>query len=360
MKALFLEQFSELGGGQRNLLDLLPAAIAHGWKAVVAAPGAGPLFDRARVIGAETVQIPLGNYSNGRKSVFDAARFPLDTMLLSRWLARQQYDVLCVGGARLLPAVAMDARGKKVIFQAQHFFEDALSLKLARWAIRKAGATVVANSKHVASQFENAHVVYNGVEEIPFIEREFGNDWRIGIIGRIAPMKGQTDFLRAAAILISELPAVSFQICGEPMFCPQEYVQQVHALAAGLPVRFLGWRDDIAAVLSGLNLLIVPSSDAEATTRVILEAFSAGVPVVAYAAGGIPEIIRDGETGFLVRERTPEALARRILEATKLDWRRVALEARKEWENYYSIHRYREQMIEVISPTPARRMRTAS
>ena len=360
MKILFLEQFSELGGGQRNLLDLLPAVIARGWKAVVAAPGAGPLFDRARAIGAETIQIPLGNYSNGRKSAFDAARFPFDTMLLSRWLARQQCDAISVGGARLLPAVAMAARGKKVIFQAQHFFEDARALKVARWAIRKAGATVVANSKHVASQFENARVVYNGVEEIDFTEREFGTQWTLGIIGRIAPMKGQADFLSAAATLTSRLPAVTFQICGEPMFCPQEYVDQVHKLAVGLPVQFLGWRDDVASVLSGLSLLVVPSSDAEATTRVILEAFSAGVPVVAYASGGIPEIIRDGETGFLVPERTPEALAQTVLKATKLDLRRIAREARKEWENHYSIHRYREQMMEVILPTPARRMRTAS
>ena len=53
MKILFLEQFSEMGGGQRNLLDLL-AICARGWQAVVAAPGAGPLFNAAREAGAES------------------------------------------------------------------------------------------------------------------------------------------------------------------------------------------------------------------------------------------------------------------------------------------------------------------
>lgn len=353
MKILFLEQFSELGGGQRNVLDLLPAVIARGWKAVVAAPGDGPLFESARAAGAETLTFPFGNYSNGRKSAMDAARFPLDTALMSRWIARQECDMISVGGARLLPAVAMAARGRRVIFQAQHFFEEERALKLARLAIRKSHAEVVANSKHVASQFENARVVYNGVEEISFVPHEFGNQWRLGIIGRIAPMKGQADFLRAGAFLASMLPLVTLNIYGKPMFTPPAYVEEVHRLAASLPVHFSGWRDDIGAVFGDLNLLIVPSTAAEATTRVILEAFSAGVPVIAYAAGGIPEVIRDGETGFLVPERTPEALAQKILAATRLDLNRIARQARKEWEDRYTIHRYREQMMEVISPTPA-------
>ncbi|PYT15607.1 MAG: hypothetical protein DMG59_13260, partial [Acidobacteria bacterium] len=64
MKILFLEQFSELGGGQRCLLDLLPAVCDRGWKALVAAPGSGPLFDAARRAGAETAAISLGPYTS--------------------------------------------------------------------------------------------------------------------------------------------------------------------------------------------------------------------------------------------------------------------------------------------------------
>lgn len=360
MKILFLEQFSDLGGGQRNLLDLLPAVVAQRHVATVAAPGAGPLLERARALGAETVPIFLGNYSNGRKSTMDAARFPLDTILLSRWIARQSCDLISVGGARLLPAVALASTGKRIIFQAQHFYEEPRALNMARWAIRRSSAEVIANSQHVASQFDKARVVYNGVEEIPFAEHRFERPWKLGIIGRIAPMKGQTDFLRAAALLRPMLRLATLKIYGEPMFTPPEYVAEVHRLAASLPVQFSGWRNDIAAVFSELDLLIVPSSAAEATTRVILEAFSAGIPVVAYAAGGIPEIVRDGETGFLVPERTPEALARKIVEVTRLDLPGVARKARREWERLYTIHRYRTQMMEAISPTLVRRMRTAS
>ena len=348
MKILFLEQFSELGGGQRNLLDLLPGMIGRGWEAIVASPGRGPLFDKARAAGAETTVIKFGDYSPGRKSVADAVPFAFDTARLLRFVAGVDCDLISVGGARLLPGVAMGASGRPVIFQALHYLEDALALRVARRAIRYAGATVVANSRHVARLFgDDVRVVYQGVEQIPFRARP--GKRRIGLIGRIAPMKGQTDFLRAAQLMMGQIPDARFVICGSPMFCPDSYMAEVRKCAEGLPVEFLGWREDVGEVLAELDLLIVPSTEAEATTRVVLEAFSAGVPVVAYAVGGIPEVVRDGVNGFLVEEagRGPALLARTIIEVLGMDLTGVVWRARRDWEERFTVERYREEMIEV-------------
>src|ERR1700728_2065525 len=104
MRVLFLEQFSELGGGQRNLLDLLPAVADQGWHPMVGAPGSGELLDRARALGAETVEIPVGIYGSGHKTASDVARLPVDMMRLQRFIARADADVISVGGARLLMA----------------------------------------------------------------------------------------------------------------------------------------------------------------------------------------------------------------------------------------------------------------
>jgi len=345
MRILFLEQFSDLGGGQRNLLDLLPAVLDRGWKALVAAPGSGPLFDAARAAGAETAVIPLGEYSNGQKTAGEAARFGLDTFRMSRWIAHAKCGLISVGGARALPAAALGARGRRVILQAQHFISDVRALGITRWAIRRAHATVVANSRHVAAQYGTTRIVYNGVAEIPFTPRDFKKPWRIGLIGRIAPMKGQVDFLRAA----EKIPDARFVICGSPMFSPPDYVDEMNRLAARLPVDLLGWRDDVAFVLRDLDLLAVPSTSAEATTRVILEAFSAGVPVVAYAAGGIPEIVRDGENGFLVPERTPDDLARTIVALQSSELPAIASRARSDWKQRYTIDRYRAEMMQILA-----------
>ena len=117
MKILFVEQFSEVGGGQRNLLDLLPAVVERGWKAVVAAPGSGALLEKTRAVGAETATIEFGRYSEGRKTAGDALQFAFDTARLRRWIAGADCDVISVGGARLLPGVAMGAREGRLFFR---------------------------------------------------------------------------------------------------------------------------------------------------------------------------------------------------------------------------------------------------
>lgn len=353
MKILFLEQFSELGGGQQCLLDLLFAVRECGWKALVAAPGSGPLFERASAAGAQTAVIELGPYTSGRKTASDAVRFLRDTARLRIWIARQDVDLIYLSAPRPLPAAALGAAGRPLIFHAQHHFGKRYAVSVAAWAIRHARATVIADSHYVAAQFrhdipvERLHIVYNGVAEIPYRVRPRGS--RIGLVGRIAPMKGQTDFMRAAAIVAARAPDAKFVLCGAPMFSAPGYVEEVHRLAANLPVDFLGWREDIGAVLSELDLLVVPSTGAEATTRVILEAFSAGVPVVAYSIGGIPEVVRDGVNGFMVDECEPAALARKILDVMTLDVTPVTAHARADWERKYTLARYREQMIRIIA-----------
>src|SRR5260370_37976584 len=77
-------------------------------------------------------------------------------------------------------------------------------------------------------------------------------------------------------------------------------------------VVFAGWSDDVASIFAELDLLVIASSWVEANPRVIIEAFSAGVPVVSYPAGGIPELIEDGVTGVLTSSATPESLAEAI------------------------------------------------
>lgn len=349
MRILFLEQFGEVGGGQRNLLDLLPAVRERGWTAVVAAPGVGALLEKARAEGVETASIEFGNYALGRKTAGDALQFAFDTARLRGFVARADCDLISVGGARLLPGVAMGAGGRPLVFQAQHYLGDSTSLRVALRAIRHVGATVVANSRHVAGLFgSDVQVIYNGVAEIPLGVRP--GKRRIGVIGRIAPMKGQVEFLLAAR----QIPDATFVICGSPMFCPDSYWAEVRKCAEGLPVEFLGWSEDVGAVLAGLDLLVVPSTEAEATTRVILEAFSAGVPVVAYAAGGIPEVVRDGVNGFLVGNRDKSGpacwrarLAARIVEVLGMDLTGVVKRARAEFEERFTLGRYRGEMIEV-------------
>jgi glycosyltransferase involved in cell wall biosynthesis len=197
-------------------------------------------------------------------------------------------------------------------------------------------------------------VVYNGVRRIalPAQPRASG-EFRIGVIGRISPEKGQADFLRAARTLHNVAPQCRFLICGAPLFsnrAAMRYCAALEKLAEGLPVEFAGWTEDVEGVLARLDLLVVPSTAVDATPRVILEAFAAGVPVMAYASGGIPEIVEHGVTGFLVEERSPKALAFAMLDALESPERRseAAERARAKALTGFSLERYRAQMIQAI------------
>jgi glycosyltransferase involved in cell wall biosynthesis len=104
-------------------------------------------------------------------------------------------------------------------------------------------------------------------------------------------------------------------------------------------------------VLSNLDLLVVPSAPGEATTRVILEAYAASVPVVASNSGGIPEIVGDGETGFLAPPCDPAALAARIRDALSdpAALRRIAENAHRAVEERYSLAQYQERVMSILA-----------
>ena len=170
------------------------------------------------------------------------------------------------------------------------------------------------------------------------------------MIGSISAEKGQVEFLRAAAILAPEFKDARFVLCGAPVSPQGSYFRLVEKYVDFLPIELLGWRDDVGAVLAELDLLVI-ASKAEGMPRVMLEAFSAGVPVLAFPVGGIPEVITDGETGFLVHEKTAKALAARIREIILLgqgQLRRVAGQARREWERKYTVEAYRKNVTAVM------------
>ncbi|HTR34733.1 MAG TPA: glycosyltransferase family 4 protein [Bryobacteraceae bacterium] len=361
MNILFLDQYSDLGGAQQVLLDTLDATTERGWHAHVLIPAPGPLWDEVRSRGVSVSTISCGQYRARRKSAGDAMRFPFDVSrqvttinLLTR---RGEFDLIYVNGPRLLPAVAL-ARGRdaRVVFHAHSHVKQKFAAWLVGRSVQRAGARVVACSHSVAEPLRTYTnelcVIPNGVRDMGFHHRDFGRDgkWRIGLIGRIAPEKGQTEFLRAAARLQADLPGAEFLICGAPLFgASDRYSNEAHTIARGLPVRFLEWQADVSRVLHTLDLLVVPSIQ-EGMGRVALEAFSAGVPVIAFPTGGIPEIVKNGETGFLTPEVSPEALAELILEVTSKRelLQQVVFNVRRVWQCSYTTASYKERITRLL------------
>ena len=362
MKILFLDQFSAMGGAQQVLLETVEAAQARGWRCSAAVPSDGPLIPRLRARRVEVATVPCGPYRAGKKSAANTIRFSLDALeqlrMVRRLCAEERFDLLYVNGPRLMPSVTLARQGASVLFHVHSRVLQASAAKLMEWSVQQSGATLVGCSHFVVAPFKGKlapnkiHVIPNGVREVPFRNRRFpdATDWRIGMIGRISREKGQVEFVRAVEVLTSGLPQARFVICGAPLFGDDNYDKDVQKLAARLPVEFLGWREDISQVLADLDLLLVPSRE-EGLGRIILESFSAGVPVIAFPAGGIPEAVIDNETGFLTSEISAEALARRILQVLALSpdvLERVVSNARTRWERNYGLARYQERITAIM------------
>ena len=266
-----------------------------------------------------------------------------------------------MNGPRLLPAAALAARAASIplVFHSHHRLLQPIAVRLAAESLRWSQARVIACCRFAAEPLrerlngDGCRVVYNGVAEPSWARRGSGSpkSWNIGVIGRVEPEKGQMGFVEAARILSAEFAACRFIIAGAPMFSGPDYLERVKDASRRLPIEFHGWQDDIGAVFSKLDLLVVPSSDIDSTPRVVIEAFSAGIPVVAFPSGGIPEIVEDGKTGFLASAASPAALAARIRSVLLMEsgpLREVAESAREAWRAKYTLDRYQEEVAEVI------------
>jgi glycosyltransferase involved in cell wall biosynthesis len=176
---------------------------------------------------------------------------------------------------------------------------------------------------YAVSPPEKISVIPLGFELEPFLhcqelqgqfrnELGLSNDTRlVAIVGRIFPIKNHRLFIDAAARVLIHEPSARFVIVGDGILRTEmEHYAQLLGIAHR--VIFTGWRRDLPRIYADLDALVV-SSDNEGTPVSAIEAMAAGCPVIATCVGGLPDLVRDGKTGYLVPPRSPESLASAIL-----------------------------------------------
>jgi len=141
------------------------------------------------------------------------------------------------------------------------------------------------------------------------------NDFVIGSVGRIAPIKGHKYLIQAAEKVIKEVANAKFLIVGDG---PIRDEMEELSVRLGLDERviFTGMREDVPEVLSIMDVFVLPSIN-EGMGRALVEAMAMGLPCVASSVGGVPEVVTDGETGLLVPAEDPSALAEAIIRLAK-------------------------------------------
>jgi glycosyltransferase involved in cell wall biosynthesis len=137
----------------------------------------------------------------------------------------------------------------------------------------------------------------------------------VGSVGRLAPIKNHALLLQAARRMVDLGTPAHFVIVGDgELRAGLEHLSAQLGLQAR--VHFLGWRKDLTPIYSDLDLLALTSEN-EGTPVAVLEAMAAGVPVVATDVGGVPDVIRDGQTGYLVASQEAEVFAQAMARALR-------------------------------------------
>jgi glycosyltransferase involved in cell wall biosynthesis len=251
-------------------------------------------------------------------------------------LRRLRADVLCCHGYKpdVLGWWAGRRAGVPVVAVAHGWtaatlkvrLNEALDRLILRWADRVVcvSEAQAVRVRRAGVRPERVAVIRNAVATAPFdrpdpagralLERFLPRPYPrlVGAAGRLSPEKGFGHFVAAAARVARADPGVGFILFGDGPL-RDRLARQV--AAAGLGDRFAlpGLRTDLERLLPHFDLVVLPSFT-EGLPVVVLEACAAGVPVVATAVGGTPEVVRDGVTGCLVPPGRPGLLAGRILD----------------------------------------------
>lgn len=134
----------------------------------------------------------------------------------------------------------------------------------------------------------------------------------VGIVAALRAEKDHRTFLRAARLIVDQAPHTKFLIVGDG---PERPAIERGIARLGLTgcVTLTGCRADIPELLSQMDVFALCSYTVECLPLALLEAMAAGLPAVCTTVGGVPDIVDDGVTGYLVPPRDPAALADRIL-----------------------------------------------
>jgi glycosyltransferase involved in cell wall biosynthesis len=329
LRVVYLDHVARLSGGEIALMRLLTHFTKVNPHMILAEEG--PLADRLQTAGVSVEVLPLAQSARDlrRDTVRPGGASPLAGLLTLRYvvtlalrLRALRADLVHTNSLKsgVYGSVAARLAGVPVVWHVRdRIAEDYLpgaAVRLVRLLIGRLADGVVANSTATlqtlppATRPELNWVIPASVEAPASTAqrkraRASGSGAiTFGMVGRIAPWKGQDLFLRAFAAAFPESHERAVLV-GAPMFGEEGYERELHTLAAQLGiaerVEFRGFREDVWAELASIDVLVHASVIPEPFGTVVLEGMAAGLPVIAPDAGGPASVIADGRTGRLFR-----------------------------------------------------------
>ncbi|RXG94516.1 glycosyltransferase [Bradyrhizobium zhanjiangense] len=330
----------DVGGAERHLTQIIPRLDRARWKPVVCCLTArGKLADGLEAAGFEVIVCPAARRSGGASRIRSLVRLVETVFWLSRVMRRFRPAIahFFLPGAYILGApasilarvpVRIMSRRSLNNYQRNMRFSSAIEGGLHRYM-----TAILGNSNSVVRQLrddENVRadrlgLIYNGID---FASYQKSSTVRQGVraslkidrgalvfimVANLIPYKGHQDLLVAFSMARAHLPTGwRLLMVGRDDGIGTTLREQAANLNINDNVLFLGSRSDVPDLLCGADVSVL-SSHEEGFSNAVLESMAAGLPVIATDVGGNPEANINGETGFIVPPRDPEAMSEAIL-----------------------------------------------
>ena len=324
---MFVAPDMRVGGAQRHDARLLPRMDpAKITPSVVCINGEGEFFPTLTAAGIEATSLHLG----GKRNAMRALRELVSIM------RRTQPDVVVMRSynAEILGRIAARIAGVKHTIMWMHMIGDikprswirnTVDRGLARWTTAYFGSAE-AQRPYLVDELgypdDKIRIILYGVDPALFdtdtdrgVLTEFGipdDDPVVGILAVLRPEKDHVTFLRAARIVIDQMPRARFLIIGDGPMRPA-LEKMCTDLGITSNVHFAGNRTDVAQMLRAIDVFTLTSTTVECLPFALLEAMASARPAVCTSVGGVPEMIKEGESGYLVPQKDPEQLASRLV-----------------------------------------------
>jgi len=389
MRILLVANPSDMYGASRSLLRLTSQLVRDGHEVEVILPNDGPLRPRLDEAGVRTLiqtDLPIIARRNLRTPLACLHwlwQVVTSTIRLTAHIRASRPDIVHTNTAVLVsPALAAKLCGTPHVWHVREFCADVSRLwPVYQWFMYAFASVIVCISEAVASQFHSrirsrrVVVIHCGIpaDELTPPAAKRVADFRqkhsltgrplVGVVGRIhLDQKGQDVFVQAAAALALRFPEAGFVVVGSAFQGNQEHQRRLDRLVEELRlsdrVTCIGDVKDIAVMHAALDVCVLPARKPEGLGNVLLEAMAMGKPLVGSAIGGIPEIIEDGQNGFLVEPNNVGALAAALerLLADPALCRRMGQEGRRRFEEYFESSAFFSKLWSVyrsVLPHPA-------
>jgi D-inositol-3-phosphate glycosyltransferase len=326
-RVAFLCISSSLGGLELSTIHLAESLTERGAKTLLILPPSSPLEARAKSLNMDVKIIkPISKYGD----IFAAAKLSmiLKEFRIDRLIIMQSKDINIAALAKIFYSKVKIVYYQQMqsTIQKKDFLHNWVYSKLSLWiALTNRMKKDVVNCTNVPEDMIkviplglDSHKfdpdLYNQIKERTYFDLP-KDKYIVGMIGRLDIKKGQESFLRAIPGILKQHKKVLFVIVGEETRGEEGYREELIRLCKDLKieehVKFLPFTEEVPRFLSSLDVFVLPS-DEETFGLVVIEAMAMQKPVIATNAGGVPEIINDGQNGLLVQPKDSMALAEAI------------------------------------------------